>query len=115
MRLDHQAPQEKKENLVYPVSLVILDHLERKETKEHLDGLVHPVTKEIEATLELLESVESRVREVSEDPAAVRVNKVLLDLKVTLDSPAHQARKENEDHQDLKEFEVLLDNRVFRV
>lgn len=57
VRLDHQVLQEKRENLVYPVSLVILDHPERKETKAHLDGLVHPVTKEIEYSLETLKFI----------------------------------------------------------
>lgn len=48
MKLDHLAQPEKRANLVYQVSPVIQDNREKKETKAHLAGPVHLVTKEIE-------------------------------------------------------------------
>lgn len=52
---------------------------------------------------------------VSEDPGVVQASRVSLDLKVTRDNPAHQARRENEVYPEQKESEDLLDNRVFLV
>lgn len=57
----------------------------------------------------------SKTTGVSEDLAVVRANKALLDPKVTLDNPAHQAQSESEVYRELKEFEVLPVNRVFLV
>lgn len=115
VKLDHLARRERKENWAFQVSLDILDHLAKKETKAHQDGLAHRAIKETEATLELQENVENRVRVVSEDPAAVRANKASQDLKVTLDSPAHQAHRESEVYPERKESVDLPDNRVFLV
>lgn len=88
VKLDHLARRERKENWAFQVSLDILDHLAKKETKAHPDGLAHRAIKETEyilrmadcyflvtndwliiltdlfdrATLELQENVENRVR-----------------------------------------------------
>lgn len=50
---DHQALRERKENWVFLVSLATLDHLARKETKAHQDGLARLATKETEYILNM--------------------------------------------------------------